>query len=219
MPKRAAEMPLPYTKKAKINKRKYEVEGFRGLRIEDGHIFFCIKWKGYPEEENTWEPRENLNLTALKDFPNFQFEFQGTDNKIKVHSWPKQLVSLSSGEINALFTDCLRDNNGFMKNKKKLAETFGLYELIYSHSTEFELNSQSEQERETANRRALKVMFARLFKHILEYLDRNPKTVEELNDIFSSLRQETNTILEDEPNNMNERRIQFNGDTQIPNVY
>lgn len=50
---------------------EYVVEAVRGWRYhyDEGCIQYCIKWKGYGEEENTWEPRDNLNCDyILKDF-------------------------------------------------------------------------------------------------------------------------------------------------------
>lgn len=39
---------------------EYVVERIIDKRIVDGQIEYFLKWKGYPESENTWEPRENL---------------------------------------------------------------------------------------------------------------------------------------------------------------
>ena len=44
--------------------RKYEVEAIRDSTVyaresESGHLpglYYLVSWKGYPEEENTWEP-------------------------------------------------------------------------------------------------------------------------------------------------------------------
>jgi len=42
------------------------VESIVGSRIEgDGIHYYRVKWKGYPETENTWEPK--LNLSNCKD--------------------------------------------------------------------------------------------------------------------------------------------------------
>ena len=39
----------------------YEVESIRDKKIENGKTLYFIKWAGWPEETNTWEPIENLN--------------------------------------------------------------------------------------------------------------------------------------------------------------
>ncbi|XP_062397337.1 histone-lysine N-methyltransferase SUV39H1-A isoform X1 [Sardina pilchardus] len=39
---------------------EYEVEYIADYIKQNGKEYFFIKWKGYPESENTWEPRKNL---------------------------------------------------------------------------------------------------------------------------------------------------------------
>lgn len=40
--------------------KEYEVEKVIDDRIRKGKQEFLAKWKGYPSEENTWEPYNNL---------------------------------------------------------------------------------------------------------------------------------------------------------------
>jgi chromobox protein 5 len=40
--------------------QQYIVEAVREYRLKDGQHQFLIKWKDYPEAQNTWEPYENL---------------------------------------------------------------------------------------------------------------------------------------------------------------
>lgn len=39
---------------------EYEVEQILDKRITNGKALYKIKWKGYPEDECTWEPEKNL---------------------------------------------------------------------------------------------------------------------------------------------------------------
>lgn len=39
---------------------EYEVETIRDHKKKGKVTFFYVKWKGYPETENTWEPESNL---------------------------------------------------------------------------------------------------------------------------------------------------------------
>lgn len=39
----------------------FEVEAIKGVREVDSGLEYYVKWKGYPDTENTWEPEENLN--------------------------------------------------------------------------------------------------------------------------------------------------------------
>jgi hypothetical protein len=50
---------------------EYHVEEIRNSRYYRGKLQYFIKWKGYPEEENTWEPKDNINKSAwplVKEF-------------------------------------------------------------------------------------------------------------------------------------------------------
>lgn len=54
----------PAAKKQKRNKQdreEYIVEKIDNFMFEDGKEFFYVKWKGYPNSDNTWEPIENLD--------------------------------------------------------------------------------------------------------------------------------------------------------------
>lgn len=45
----------------------YKVEKVVGHRKRKGKNYFLIKWKGYDDSENTWEPEEHLNCQDLLD--------------------------------------------------------------------------------------------------------------------------------------------------------
>lgn len=63
----------PAFKKQKKNKKdpgQFIIEKILNFKFEGGTEYFFIKWKGWPDSENTWEPIENLdNCPAiLKEF-------------------------------------------------------------------------------------------------------------------------------------------------------
>ncbi|XP_019159615.1 PREDICTED: chromo domain protein LHP1-like isoform X3 [Ipomoea nil] len=39
----------------------YELEAIRKKRLQQGKVQYLIKWRGWPESANTWEPHENLS--------------------------------------------------------------------------------------------------------------------------------------------------------------
>jgi Chromo (CHRromatin Organisation MOdifier) domain len=54
----------------------YEVEKILSSRKVGRGTQYLIKWKGYPESENTWEPERNLTQ-ALDVLADFKRSFQG----------------------------------------------------------------------------------------------------------------------------------------------
>ncbi|XP_063782984.1 histone-lysine N-methyltransferase SUV39H2 [Pseudophryne corroboree] len=58
------------------NLNNYEVEYLCDHKIVKGAEYFLVKWKGWPESNNTWEPKENLKCpTLLKHFYSDLYKF------------------------------------------------------------------------------------------------------------------------------------------------
>ncbi|OWM83263.1 chromo domain-containing protein LHP1 [Punica granatum] len=48
------------TERPKLDEGFYEIEAVRRKRVRKGEVQYLIKWRGWPETANTWEPLENL---------------------------------------------------------------------------------------------------------------------------------------------------------------
>lgn len=48
----------------KLDEGFYEIETVRRKRVRKGQLQYLIKWRGWPETANTWEPLENLQSCA-----------------------------------------------------------------------------------------------------------------------------------------------------------
>ncbi|XP_013773675.1 chromobox protein homolog 1-like isoform X2 [Limulus polyphemus] len=83
---------------------EYIVEKIIDKKVTNGHIEYYLKWKGYPDSENTWEPKENLDCPDL--IAEFEKSYKSKDGE-KNDEKKKRKISEDGS------------NNSTQKKKKK----------------------------------------------------------------------------------------------------
>ena len=60
---------------------EWEVEYIKDSRLQRGKLQYLVKWKGYPQEESTWEPEECVK-NSKKLVENFHSKHPSAPKKI-----------------------------------------------------------------------------------------------------------------------------------------
>lgn len=125
----------------------YEVEAVVGHRFSKkvGEQVFLVKWKGYPEEENTWEPEANFASRELIDA--YWATVPGKNQPGKKKAWEaaQNKKTSSNGKEKAASSSQKRNGSASTRSKPTAAST--------SHrrvEDEDEIDAMDEDEDEVA---------------------------------------------------------------------
>jgi hypothetical protein len=83
--------------------KQFEVESIVSKKIKKGKPYYLVKWKGYPSDDNTWEPLNNLNNCEqiLQNFEQSKRLQKKLKSKIKYKTASpknKQIISIDSSD-------------------------------------------------------------------------------------------------------------------------
>jgi hypothetical protein len=92
---------------------EYEVESILGKRFAKSHRRFeyFIKWAGYDDSYNTWEPKENLNCPVL--LQSFEESWSNRSERVKKNTLDNKVRAISkrrksaNGQLELLAAQCL----------------------------------------------------------------------------------------------------------------
>ena len=115
----------------------FEVESILGVKKVKNSVLYLVKWKNYPDTENTWEPEINLSgaQKILRDFKSRKQVLDAKDIKIE------NAFINNSGEI--LFAVKKGNKTGIF-SRKELVETGHKDQIIIFYEELISINDNKK---------------------------------------------------------------------------
>ncbi len=111
MPKITKKKTKRISKAAPVTEEIFQVERIIKKKVENGKVYYYLKWIGYEESDNTWEPVDNLDCPEL--ISKFESSLITTSPSKAV------LEAIPMNQVNRVPIELSSSGDGSSENKRK----------------------------------------------------------------------------------------------------
>ncbi|XP_039676227.1 chromobox protein homolog 1-like isoform X2 [Perca fluviatilis] len=109
--------------------KEYVVEKMLDRRVVNGRVEFLLKWKGFSDEDNTWEPQDNLDVDLITEY--MQKHKEKEEKKKEKKKGKRKVVSEASGDS---------EERGSKRKEEEVSEGKRLLQTEESHKSNLNIN-------------------------------------------------------------------------------